>query len=244
MISSLKIKDYFNTAEKTYDAKCLIQKTAGRILIRMLLRYKTILKNIIDLGCATGITTEALARRYKNVEHFYGIDIAPLLLLKANQRLHKFNIKLFEESFDDFHFTPLLFDLIFSNMSLQWSINLESTLLNLSPHLSQRGILAFSIPLKGTFKELNQEKILPLYEHKEIQTILNKISYQVLNTFEYMDILIFPSFIQALKSIKEIGAHYYRNKSPQTHLFHLRKSGHLPFTLTYKIGIFIAIKGA
>ena len=243
MTSLMEIRQCFNRAEKTYDANCPIQKSVGHKIISYLSPYKIAFNNIIDLGCATGIVTKALALRYGNYEHFYALDIAPNLLVKAYRRLHKFNVKLFEGNFESFHFANTFFDLIFSNMALHWSTNLELTLFNLSSSLASKGILAFSIPLEGTFEELGPDRILPLYKREDIHTILKKNGYQILNTFDYVEVVVFPSFILAFKSIKYVGANHYRTKKDSSHLFSLRKLASHPFKLTYKIGIFIARKG-
>ncbi|AZL16078.1 methyltransferase domain-containing protein [Rickettsiales endosymbiont of Stachyamoeba lipophora] len=242
MLNSLEIKNHFNKAASTYDANCYIQTLVGTNLINRLRAYKATAQNIIDLGCGTGLLTEMLAERYSNFEQFFAIDIADSFLEKARERLYKFNIEILEKSFESFYYPKIVFDLVVANLSLHWSSNLELTLHNIYNNLSNEGVLAFSLPLDGTFKELGTDRILPFFKQHDIQLMLARTSYKILSADLYVKSIVFPSFILALKSIKQVGANYYGIRKHNSNLLYFKKQAKLPFRLTYNIGIFIVTK--
>ena len=241
MINSSIVKYSFNKAAETYDNNCYIQQLIGDKLIHILKVLKPTATNIIDLGCGTGLLTKKIASTYPNFKQFYAIDIAERSLTIAKKRLYKYNIKTLEQNFENLNGTQIA-DLIFANMSLHWSNNLDHTLSNIYKHLHTKGILAFSIPIHGTFHELDKRTVLPFYETYILRSKLIQCGFTILNDSEYINLLTFPSFILALKSIKNAGANYYGQPSTFTNLLKLRKFTNRPFSLTYKIAIFIAIK--
>ena len=213
----MSIKDCFNKAAATYDFHCQLQLHSGNKLLSMLKEMDT----AIDLGCGTGLITQKI-----KCKKLYALDIADKLLAKAKTRLAEHNVTFLEDSFDDF--TGLQVDLAFANMSLQWSNDLNSTLINIAANLKPHGILAFSMPLIGSSKELHTEFSL---EH--INHLLE--NWSVIHSSEEKINFIFPSLIDSLRSIKAVGAHYH-----QTNRFNLISREKIPHNLTYNIGYFLA----
>jgi malonyl-CoA O-methyltransferase len=241
---NLKVKECFNKANDTYDSNSLLQQAIGNELITKLKVFKPTAKKIIDLGCGTGISTEKLANIYTPYSHFYAIDLAEKLLTQAKDRLHGYNIQITETDFTTFNFSHS-FDVVFSNMALQWSVNLNSTLKNTYAHLSDQGVLAFSIPAIGTFPELKLISKLQLYEEASISHLLNLNNFKVLHISSYNKTLKFSSVFSALRSIKLVGAncnHTTDNKASLSHLLRSRRTLSQPFNLTYNISFFIAKK--
>lgn len=242
MLNCLQVKNCFNNAHETYDKNSYIQQLIGEELIDNLNNLKLTHGNILELGCGTGLLTAKLANIYNNFNKFYAIDIAENLLELAKQRLKETSVILQQENFEEFKHKEILFDLVFSNMSLQWAKNLSYTLININKNLSTKGILAFSLPVEGTFYELDKEIILPLYKFETVKSKLEENGFKTLNHFEYIKTFSFRSFIPALRSIKNVGANYYPRTNQVNRLIKFRKLVHKPFCLTYKVGIFIAIK--
>lgn len=195
----MKIKDCFNKAASKYDTHCQLQLTTGEKLLSL----TPPADNIIDLGCGTGITTAKLS--YKKL---YALDISNELLQQAKLRLGNKNITYLEKSFDDF--SGLELDLAFANMSLQWSADLKLTLSNIKANLRPGGTLAFSIPLVGTFANLNISS-MPFLSFAQMNKLLSEwqIIYANTETISYL----FPTLIEALRSIKHVGANYCKNKN-------------------------------
>lgn len=216
-------RDCFNKAATSYDFHCHLQLATGEKLISLV----DAADNVIDLGCGTGITTCKL--KYKKL---YCLDISEKLLLKAKERLVNKNVTFLEMSFDDF--TGLELDLAFANMSLQWSDNFKLTLNNIRDNLKPNGILAFSIPLAGTFAGLSTE-ILSFFSIEEVKQFLG--DWQIIYT-DYEEInYVFPSLIDSLRSIKAVGANYCKTKIKK--VIPRDKSPHV---LKYHIGYFVVQK--
>jgi malonyl-CoA O-methyltransferase len=219
----MSIRDCFNKAATKYDANCQLQLATGEKLLSLIKPAET----IIDLGCGTGITTAKL--KYKKL---YALDISDKLLAQAKLRLGNKNITYLETSFDNF--SGLKLDLAFANMSLQWSDNLSLTLRNIKDNLKATGILAFSIPLAGTFSELNIST-MPFLSIKQVIEILDgwQIIYSESEEINYL----FPNLIEALRSIKSVGANYCKNKTGA-----LPSRDRSPYLLKYNIGYFMVRK--
>ena len=216
----MKIKDCFNKAASKYDTHCQLQLTTGEKLLSL----TPPADNIIDLGCGTGITTTKL-----KYQQLYALDISEKLLAQAKLKLGNKNIIYLEQSFDDF--SGLELDLAFANMSLQWSADLKSTLSNIKANLRPRGTLAFSLPLTGTFADLNIST-MSFLSFAQVEQLLFEwqIIYAKTETISYL----FPSLIEALRSIKYVGANYYKNKTGKR--ISRDKS---PCLLKYNIGYFM-----
>ena len=245
-----RIKVSFNRAAETYDHYAQLQWQQSLILAN---QVKKILKadcnKIIDLGCGTGNSTLVLQQNFR-YQNLYAIDIATALLKKAEKKLNHENLWLIESDFDCLPEKVLNIDLIFSNMALQWSPNLNITLALLSSKLCENGLLAFSLPLKGTFNEISLAYRNQFQSSNVIQNILASLNFELLEVNNKTVLESFTSPLAALRSLKMIGAnciidhyqsHYFtrdRLKNIVGEHVDLQKN----FQLTYKIGFFIARK--
>lgn len=217
----MSVKDCFNKAAQNYDQHCHLQMTTGEKLLNLVKPAE----NVIDLGCGTGLITSKL--KYKKL---YALDLSDKMLKIARQRLGNNNITYLETSFDDIKNLEL--DLAFANMSLQWSNNLQETLNCIQANLNPRGILAFSLPIKGTFAGLDITTI-HFSEFEKIKELLE--DWQIIHASSEEHNYLFPDLISALKSIKAVGANYYNSCKKSI----ITKDKH-PQTLNYNIGYFIA----
>lgn len=234
------IQQTFDKAADSYDAHCHAQQQAGIKLAHMLKSLQPTAKQILDLGCGTGITTEFLASQY-SYNGFHALDIAPALLSKAHARLRSFDIKTYTMDFDHLSLPHHAFDIIYSNMALQWSKNLPVLFANAQSLLAENGKLAFSLPLTGTFQELQTHcAINALPNYQQIINLLTDCGYSLLTHATENIILRFTHPMQALKSIKHIGANYvYQRPHKGLHNKSYFKQMNAN-QLTYVIGYFVA----
>jgi len=236
------IADYFNRACNTYDNHCDLQTTVGKKLITYLQTYINHTGSIIDIGCGTGITTKKLADSIL-YQQFHAIDLANDLLLKANKRLANYSIRIYQANFDHLTYSPYRFDIIFSNMSLHWSEDLFLTLAQLNQLIHPSGLLIFTIPLDGTFTELNNHfEVNKFYSAKKIITGLTNAGYRIIAQQEETISSTFNTTLETLRSIKLIGAnHTIAKKQNSLHGKTFFKKINIQ-QLSYHIGYFIAKK--
>lgn len=235
------IKKAFNRAAKSYNDHCQLQQTIGEHLLRLLPPAHSDAPRMIDLGCGTGLITEKLASTYCYSE-FHALDFAESLLQKARERLSQHEIILHHADFNCLPESDLPFDIIFSNMALHWSVDMFATLKSLIASLSDQGVIAFSIPLTGTFAELkNHFAINPFYDTATIAKHLYACGYEITAYQAEKIVRGFEDTRSALKSIKQVGANATRSAS-KTFLSKTRLKQINIHTLTYHIGYFIATK--
>lgn len=235
-----KIRLHFNRAEAGYDEHCHLQVQVGKHLIKHTQPIQPCAAHILDVGCGTGIITNLLTQSFQ-AQQVSALDIAERLLAVAKKRAHH-NIHLYQADFDDIKAYPNLYDLIISNMVLQWSMDLTTTLRTIKSALQpSTGLLAFSIPVLGTLSEL--QKNYSLNNLPTMQSIREKLAetgYSLIFQQQEQIILTFNDTLSALRSIKHIGANYV---SDRTHTG-LRGKAFLNHhdckQLTYEIGYFIA----
>jgi malonyl-CoA O-methyltransferase len=235
------IQKAFNNSYKTYDDNAQVQYQVGLSLIKQI--PKKSFAKVLDLGCGTGLITERLLAAITYAE-VHVCDFASSLLEIAKTRLqHDDDVIFHERDFEEMLCGSFggSFDLIFANMSLQWSSNFDTLLFNVFKNLNKGGILCFSIPLNGTFKNLSSESRNSFLKLASVKESLIKIGYQIILTrTENIDIS-FPSLVVALKSIKNTGASTIIKPRANFGVFNKAMLTQ-PFSLNYNIGFFIAQK--
>src|SRR5690349_5128323 len=121
------IKLRFDKSYKTYDQYCSIQNNICDKTIKLLLKHACKPKYLADFACGTGESTKKLVERFKYYK-CYGIDLSDVLLQTAKHKLPS-DVDFIAADFDRIIFNKNCFDLIFSNMALQWSLDFSNTLL-------------------------------------------------------------------------------------------------------------------
>ena len=205
----------FDRAARHYNQASEVQKIAGNELFCLFKQNKAI-QTILDIGAGTGHFAQQLQSTYPQAQ-LHLIDLAPKMLeLAQHKNPHSHCI---HADFDDIPIAKHSAELIFANMTLQWSFNLADTLKHLSSFLKPDGQLVFSLPIEGSFEALTRslKNIDPeLQPNNFINTL--KLS-NVLHQMPLKDIHIktkninlqFDSCLDALKSIKNSGATYLKH---------------------------------
>jgi malonyl-CoA O-methyltransferase len=239
------VRKAFNQAANQYDASCALQLKTGLCLIDLLNNYSTHSNNILDAGCGTGALTKELASAFE-YKKFYAIDIADKLLVHAKEKLHDFNICVELADYNYMQDIDALFDMIYANLSLHWSNDFDRTLTSLHNKLNKNGILAFSIPLLGTFKEIKNDcSINAFNELSHIERHILDTGFHNVHMHTQEIIFDFDNALQALRSIKSVGANYVNEENRNISFKKMRKfirSNNHSFKLSYHIGYFIVKK--
>ncbi|MBI2707730.1 MAG: methyltransferase [Proteobacteria bacterium] len=235
----LGIQRSFEKALYSYDYEAAIQLQASHYLINSLAQVNPSPQKVLDLGCGSGLITRQLCKKLQ-ISFLHINDLSPIFLEKACYHLQEFHPKSILFNFDKPWGYQDLYDLIFSNMAFQWSFNIQGLFKKCYNHLKQSGLLAFSLPLKGSFFELEPHQRISFYSFDYISQSLAKEGFTTLKAYQLLLGRDFKTHLQALKSIKKCGANYV----PHTRSYRMmeRSKLSLPSTLTYAIGIFIVSK--
>ncbi len=241
------IQSSFSKAKLTYDQHSPVQQSVGKELIKLI--DQSYFNNIIDIGCGTGLITTHLYQ-YRIFNAFEALDFSQDFLEVAQSRNLKNNIIYHCADFDSYFYQHQnTYDLIFANMSLQWSNDFPFLLTQLYQSLNMDGHLAFTIPLRGTFKELsNDYHINQFHDLNAVISMLNRKGFSIKHAFEKRYTLSFNSPIERLKSIKNTGACHFQgtrkliDKSIFQQLRQSSKTNNQSYSLTYNTGLFYAKK--
>ena len=152
------IQKSFEKALHTYDDEAVVQLQVSKLLINYLVQLKSSPKKALDLGCGTGLVTTHLCKAF-SISSLHLNDFSQALLTKACDRLKTFHPQGLLFNFDQQWSGKGLYDLIFSNMALQWSFDIPKVFEKCHSNLKQNAMLAFSLPLKGSFFELNPHRL-------------------------------------------------------------------------------------
>nr|WP_282557748.1 methyltransferase domain-containing protein [Providencia burhodogranariea] len=99
-------------------------------------------QSIIDLGCGTGNSTQALLSRY-SAHNIMGLDNSETMLIEAKKRLPQIDFQLADISQWE---SEKKYDVIFSNAALQWLPDHISLYTRLVNNLTEGGYLAVQTP--------------------------------------------------------------------------------------------------
>lgn len=210
-----RLRAHFARAARTYDAAAVLQReVADRTLARLdavRLRPQTIL----DAGSGTGYAVRALARRYRGA-WVAGIDIAHPMLREARRRAGWFRSRPYAcGDIEALPFPAGRFDLIFSNLALQWC-EPERALRELLRVLRPGGLLMFTTFGPDTLRELRAAwraadagavHVHAFYDMHDLGDALLRVGFAepVMDVERFT--LTYPDVAGVLRDLHGIGAH-------------------------------------
>ena len=156
-LSRLEVRRHFNKAAAHYEkANHLQQLVLERLLDRLeLIKMKP--GRVLDLGSGPGHAASKLARRYKQ-SRVLEVDIsADMLLHSASQASRFFNKRQrLCADVEQLALSDNSIDLVFSNLMLQWSKDLDRAFFEVSRVLTNNGLFIFSTFGPDTLLELRK----------------------------------------------------------------------------------------
>jgi len=215
----LKMRQAFEQAANSYDAAAIIQREVSQRLLERLNYINLEPVRILDAGAGTGISLAGLNQHYP-AANIYALDIARPMLLEARkkqgwwQRLRR-PVKLITGDAESLPLADASVDLLFSNLALQWCLDLEQTFKEFKRVLKPGGLLMFTTFGPDTLRELRScwsqvdgyTHVNNFVDMHDIGDALIRSSFaepvmdMELLTMTYNDV---PSLMRDLKSI---GAH-------------------------------------
>lgn len=222
-----QIRDAFNKSADGYDGSAILQQEVCKRLLERLEYIKAEPHIIADIGTGTGQGTRGLAKQYPEAT-IVSVDIAENMLKKNREKLtpQGFGNKLknlFSQQKYQFvcadaerlPFADASVDLIFSNLTIQWCLDLNQLFREFRRVMKPGGFLLFTTFGTDTLKELKtswaavSDKI-HVNDFADMHDIGDAL-YHVQAENPVMDcekiILNYRSVKDILLELKAIGAH-------------------------------------
>lgn len=144
----------FGRASNTYEQASRLQRRMGDAMLARLTQQNAAPLTILDLGCGTGWFTRALQKRFPEAQ-IVGVDLSPGMIEKARSSSPE-SIQWLTADAESLPFSADTFDLVFSNLMIQWCQHPGTVLAQCRRLLRPEGRLAISTLLDGTLWELKQ----------------------------------------------------------------------------------------
>lgn len=219
----LQIKKNFEKAAKSYNQYAVLQHEVGRRLIDRLELIKVNPANILDLGSGTGHTSNKLIEKFPNANFFLN-DLAFNMLNISKHELSKENIFHINSDMEVLPISDNSMDLIFANLSFQWSFNLEKTIKECYRILKPNGLLIFTTLGIDTLWELRSSwhKVNESFHHTNQFLDMHNLGDGLMKSrfaspiLETKNItLTYSKLIDVMQDLKKIGANTIINSENQ-----------------------------
>ena len=204
-----KVAAHFSKAAKQYEKAAELQHEVGHRLLSEA-QFNTKPKSILDLGCSTGYFAEELQRLFPDAE-LYLLDISMDMLEQAKDKNHS---AILCANMEELPFANHSVDLIFANMSLQWSSNFSENLAEIQRILTPGGTCLFSMPgplslieLKRSWQAVdNATHVNHFQSLLSTQQALQHLGFKDIKLYDKCYELEYSSVIAMMQHLKATGA--------------------------------------
>jgi malonyl-CoA O-methyltransferase len=219
VINKKAVEASFSKAAKHYDHFADLQREVGYHLMNLMANTVKDANSILDLGCGTGYFSALFNIENKHA-HLTCFDLSSEMLKKTAQR-GLTRSECVQGDIDNLPFPANQFDLIFSNLVLQWSEQLDNCLGQTKNALNKGGKLCFSTLLNGSLIELqqawkeidNNPHINDFLTTEKVQDALLSSGFNHVRLTTKTHVKKYSSVIEVMKALKGIGANHVHNGS-------------------------------
>jgi len=215
-----EISRNFDLASKEYDNYALVQKKAAYICTQMVMQSNEHFHSILDVGTGTGFVVENLLKLFPQAVYTLN-DISSQMLEQTKKKFSNLpNMEYYLVNAENYIFPKSPYNLIVSNLAIQWFKNLEQGILNLWQQTNN--ILAFSTLCCGSFSSWKREckkanlpckmEIFPSFDSLKKKCL--NLNPQKANFKLQKETLSFSSPLDFVRYLKKLGAH--SSKKEQT----------------------------
>jgi len=213
----------FEQAAAHYDEAAVLQREVGTRLLERLELMRLQPQRILDLGCGTGQCIEGLFGRYRKAG-VVALDIAQPMLQHARRRgrwLRRPQAVCADA--ERLPFAENSFDLVFSNLMLQWCTDLDAAFSELRRVLKPGGLLLFSSFGPDTLKELRASwRVVDQYAHVNTFLDMHDVGDALVRARfadPVMDVerltMTYADVWKLMRELKQIGAHNVTGGRPR-----------------------------
>jgi malonyl-CoA O-methyltransferase len=215
-LNKAKIRQSFAASAQTYDNVAALQRRVGINLLDNLGACSTPYsenksKTLLDLGCGTGFLTSELLVQDQVI---IALDIAlPMLQLTRTKLGDK--VSYICADAEQIPLAEHRIDCVFSNLALQWCLNLETVFFDIKRILKPGGRLVFSTFGPKTLQELksawatvdNYSHVNEFYSADELTCFLKRAGYTEITIESKLHVSNYDSVMALMQELKSIGAH-------------------------------------
>ncbi|WP_333873344.1 malonyl-ACP O-methyltransferase BioC [Methylobacter sp.] len=211
-LDKAKIKQSFAAASVTYDGVAELQRTVGKALLSII-GTESLAGTLLDLGCGTGFLTSELLR---HAQPIIALDIAlPMLQVTRKKLAGATNVSYICADAEQLPLAEKIIDGVFSNLALQWCVNINAVFTDIKRVMKPGARLVFSTfgpqtlqELKAAWMEVDDySHVNDFYSEQQLMHFLQLAGFSeiVIETKRYIS--DYDSVLALMKELKYIGAH-------------------------------------
>lgn len=223
-LDKAKIRQSFAAASVTYDGVAALQRTVGKALLAMA-DSGSLGGDVLDVGCGTGFLTSELQ---VYTQSLIALDIAlPMLQVARSKLADAENVSYICADAEQLPLAGHVVDGVFSNLALQWCVNIEAVFTEMKRVLKPGGRLVFSTFGPQTLQELKAawaavdgfNHVNEFYSEAQLRHCLLQAGYGEITIEPRIYLPRYASVLALMQELKHIGAHNVmagRNKNITT----------------------------
>lgn len=197
-----QIEKSFGSKVVSYDRHAFLQKRSAKKLADFL--PDTQPAKILEIGCGTGFLTEEIQKKYPQA-NILGIDISQDMVAACRQKFTGYQNLSFDVCDGENFKSENKFDLIVSNLTIQWFDDPVRGIYKQKNNLSNKGKFFFSTIGPDGFQEWKET----LNDINLASGIIGAPGYPYIFD-EDKEIIEYKNALDFLRSFKKIGAHQPR----------------------------------
>lgn len=146
----------FNRAAPNYDTHAVLQQEVQQRTLKKLDPIRITPQRVLDLGCGTGAGVLQLNKRFARAQVIGGDFAEQMVRIARNKRRWWQKRPYLVMDAHDLPMADDTVDLVYSSLTLQWSLNLDRVLTECQRVLRPGGLLLFSSLGPDTLMEMRQ----------------------------------------------------------------------------------------
>ncbi len=219
-IDHSRVRRAFSHASESYDRHAVLQREIAERLLNHALCAKFEPCRILDIGCGTGYYTRLLDKQFKKAD-IIALDLAETMLhrcRKSRGRRLPWHGKR-QYCMADASYLPFAdasFDLVTSNLAMQWVADPALLLSEMRRVLAPGGLMLFSTFGRRTLHELRQSLVrqqrrfsgllIPFPDVMSMGNALSALSVEVPVVDSDLFTLTYPNTMALVRELKGLGA--------------------------------------